>query len=91
MTALPLPETLDHISAPEISKTLLAHRGTDIVLDAAAVQRLSAIGIELLIAARKQWEADGARIEINNWSDIALTTMDRIGATTDMLQTGGAK
>lgn len=91
MTALTLPETLDHITAPEISKTLLAHRGTDIVLDAGAVQRLSAIGVELLIAARKQWEADSARIEIINWPDIALTAMQRVGATTEMLQTGGAK
>lgn len=88
MNALTLPETLDQITAPELSKTLLAHRGTDIVLDASPLQRLSAIGLEMLIAARKQWEADGARIEIRDWSDAAMTAMGRIGATPDMLQSG---
>lgn len=86
MTALPLPQTLDQITAPELSKSLIAHRGTNIVLDASGVTRLSAIGVEMLIAARKQWDADGARITITGWSDIALTSMERIGANPEMLQ-----
>ena len=54
MTALPLPETLDRKAASELSKALLTHRGADIVLDAAPVRKLGAIGVELLIAARLQ-------------------------------------
>lgn len=90
VTALPLPETLDRKAVSEFSKALLAHRGADIVLDAGGVRKLAAIGVEMLIAARLQWQADGARLEIRGWSEGALQTTQRIGAAPEMLQTGGA-
>lgn len=91
MTALPLPETLDRKAASELSKALLTHRGADIVLDAAPVRKLGAIGVELLIAARLQWQNDGAGFEIRNWPDAAMQVLDRIGATPEIFQAGGAR
>lgn len=88
MTALNLPETLDRKAVSELSKTLLTYRGSDLVLDAASVRKLSAIGVELLIAARLQWQSDAVRLEIRDWPADALQTLQRIGAAPEMLQTG---
>ncbi|WP_410218963.1 STAS domain-containing protein [Paracoccus sp. (in: a-proteobacteria)] len=88
MHALPLPETFDRKAAATFSRSLLDHRGTDAVLDASGVQRLGAIGVELLIAARKQWQVDGKALSIKDASQSFLDTLGDIGTSLDSLQTG---
>lgn len=89
MPALTLPEILDRKAAYELSKTLLEHRGSEIDLDAGGIQRLGAIGVEVLLAAKQQWHAEAIEFQINNWSEAALQALEAIGASPDLFQTGG--
>lgn len=88
MPALTLPETLDRKAAFELSKTLLEHRGSEIELDASGIQRLGAIGVEVLIAAQRLWHGEGIGFQIDNWSEPALQSLNAIGVTPDLFQTG---
>lgn len=87
MPSMPLPETLDLGAASEFAAQLLTQRGSDICLDGSPVRKLSAIGLEMLIAASAQWRADGHAFEISGWSDAAVETMSTLGA--DPLQLFG--
>lgn len=88
MPALTLPETLDRKAAFELSKTLLEHRGSEIELDASGIHRLGAIGVEVLIAAQRQWQAESIKFQVDNWSEAALQALDAIGASPDLFQPG---
>ncbi|MEQ5793602.1 STAS domain-containing protein [Paracoccus sp. NFXS7] len=89
MHALPLPETFDRKAVSAFARTLLDHRGADAVLDASGVARMGTLAVELLIAARKQWRADGKTLSIRDASDPFLTTIQAVGASVQLLQTGG--
>lgn len=89
MHALPLPETFDRKAVSAFARTLLDHRGADAVLDASPVRRMGTLAVEMLISARKQWQADGRSLTIREASDPFLTTLEAVGATVDLLQTGG--
>lgn len=91
MTTLTLPETLDRKTVAELSRKLLAHRGAAIVLDAGSVRKLGTIGFEMLTAARHQWQADGMPIEFCNWTEDAIQTLNRIGASPEMLSNGAGQ
>ena len=88
MTILTLPEALDRKALSDLSKTLLSHRGNAIVLDAAAVRKITTIGTEMLVAARHQWQADGVKFVIQNWTDEGVQALSRIGASQEMLSGG---
>lgn len=88
MLALTLPETLDRRTVAELSKTLLAHRGTNLMLDAAPVQRIAAEGLELLIAAACQWRADGAEMDSQNWTEAAQADLANFGTGAEMFTAG---
>ncbi|WCR00330.1 STAS domain-containing protein [Paracoccus aestuarii] len=89
MHALPLPETFDRKAVSAFARTLLDHRGADAVLDASQVRRMGTLAVEMLISARKQWQADGRSLTIREASDPFLTTLEAVGASVDLLQTGG--
>ncbi|RJK92442.1 STAS domain-containing protein, partial [Paracoccus aestuarii] len=59
------------------------------VLDASQVRRMGTLAVEMLISARKQWQADGRSLTIREASDPFLTTLEAVGASVDLLQTGG--
>lgn len=88
MTILTLPETLDRKAISDLSEKLLTHRGSEIVMDAAGLRKISTLGIEMLIAARHQWNSDGANIELRNWTDELLAALDRVGARSSLLSNG---
>ena len=50
---------------------------------------MGTLAVELLIAARKQWQADGKTLSIRDASDPFLTTIQAVGASVQLLQTGG--
>ena len=91
MTTLTLPETLDRKTVTELSRKLLAHRGTAIAIDAGSVRKLGTIGFEMLIAVRHQWQSDGMTIEFRNWTEDAIQTLNRIGASPEMLSDGAGQ
>lgn len=87
MNALPLPETLDRKATSELARLLLEQRGLDAVLDAARVTRVGALAVDMLISARKQWEADGRTLSIINPSPAFLAGLEALGAQIGLLQT----
>ena len=86
MHALPLPETFDRKAVALFAQTLIDHRGKDAVLDAASVTRIGGPAVELLVAARKQWLADGRSRRVRDPSAAFLATLDDVGASLDLLQ-----
>ena len=69
MAALTLPQVLDLRAAPPLRALLLAHRGADLDLDAAGVERLGGLCLQVLLAARGTWQADGMSLRIVNLSE----------------------
>lgn len=63
-----LPPRLDVPAVPMLREQLLGWRGSDLVVDAAEVEAVSALALEVLVAAARQWSQDGRRIELSNAS-----------------------
>jgi chemotaxis protein CheX len=76
---IPLPKTLDLGAVSDFATHLLPLRGDALQLDAGAVQKLTGIGLEMLVSTAAQWRADGQTFEIVNWSDAALDAMNALG------------
>lgn len=69
MAALTLPQVLDLSAALPLRALLIAHRGADLDLDAAGVERLGGLCLQVLLAARRTWEADRMTLRLLNLSD----------------------
>ncbi len=63
-----LPRRLDVPAIPLLREQLLGRRGSDLVLDAAEVEVVSALALEVLVAVARQWSQDGLHIELRNAS-----------------------
>ncbi len=63
-----LPPRLDAPAVSMLREQLLGRRGSDLVVDAAEVEAVSALALEVLVAAARQWSQDGRRIELRNAS-----------------------
>ncbi|MDQ0465541.1 chemotaxis protein CheX [Caulobacter ginsengisoli] len=59
-----LPETLDMRSAQSLRDQLAAARGAPATLDGSAVRRLGALGLQVLLSAERQWQADGQPLSL---------------------------
>ncbi len=88
MPSITLPKTLDLGAVPELAAQILARRGDALLLDAGALQKLTGIGLEVLVAAAAQWRADGHGFAIVNWTEDALGTLDAVGADPALLFEG---
>jgi len=64
--AVVLPECLDLPAATPLARTLRARRGAPIVLDAAPVRQVGAQCVQVLLSARRTWDADGLPLSIVN-------------------------
>jgi chemotaxis protein CheX len=87
---LKLPQTLDVAAVRAVRENLMGRRGTPTTLDVSDVERIGALGIELLVAARRQWLADGSSIQIVGLSDTVRDAFADIGldaATLDVRNT----
>ncbi|MBB3999632.1 STAS domain-containing protein [Aureimonas pseudogalii] len=74
---LTLAPVLDITAAAALHAELLARRGAPLGLDAAEVRRLGGQCLQLLVSARKTWEADGLALTLTATSpaferDLAL-------------------
>jgi chemotaxis protein CheX len=69
MAALDLAPVLDPFAAVPLSLLLLAHRGQDLELDASAVTRLGGQCLQVLLSARRTWNADQKSFRLVNPSD----------------------
>lgn len=56
---LKLPEHLDVAGARSVHEDLLGLRGRAVSIDAEAVRKAGALGLEVLLSAARQWREDG--------------------------------
>lgn len=75
-----LPDVLDQRGAQNVSQQLIALVGQPLVIDASALRRLGAVGLEMLIATQRQWREDGANFHIQDWSPESLDMLMRLGS-----------
>ncbi len=69
MPTLSLSPVLDLNAAAPLRSLILMHRGQDLDIDAANVERVGGLCIQVLLAARQTWAADQKTIRIINLSD----------------------
>jgi anti-anti-sigma regulatory factor len=74
-----LPEVLNRSNANKISEQILTLVGSELSVDASSLRDLSAMGLEMLISSKKQWQQDGLSFEIINWPEAILVEMSSIG------------
>lgn len=74
-----LPDRLDTSAAPALLAGLLERRGRPLVLDASGVGLIGALGFEILLAARRQWQADAQHLVIDAPSDPFRATAETLG------------
>ncbi|WP_297491521.1 STAS domain-containing protein [Acidocella sp.] len=79
--ALELPTILDLIAAPGLLEAFISRRGRALAVDAGAVQRLGAQCLQVLLAARAAWVADGMALALENPSDEFSATLELLGAS----------
>lgn len=80
---LNLPVRLDSSGAPSLLDLLMARRGQPLILDASAVEVIGALSLEVMIAAGRQWEADGQTLAIANPSERYLASCAALGLRPD--------
>lgn len=81
MTApIRLEPNLDIRAAAPLREILLASRGGPVVLDAGQVSRLGALCLQVLLAAKGDWNAKGMPFSIQNPSAAFTETLRLFGA-----------
>ncbi len=67
-----LPDRLDTASAPGLADALRGRMGEVLTLDGAAVRNVGALGLQVLVAANRQWREDGNELCLENPSDALI-------------------
>jgi chemotaxis protein CheX len=63
-TRFALPAQLDTAGAAALAAELTALRGRPLTLDASAVERVGALGLQVLLSARVTWARDGEKLAV---------------------------
>lgn len=87
---IPLPDSLDPKSSKKFAAELLERLGQDIRLDAVHLTKLHTIGVEMLIAARKLWDASEASFQIHGLSNEILEILNQIGLDAELREAESA-
>jgi len=53
--------------------------GSELKVDASSLRVLSAIGLEMIIACKKQWQTDGLSFEVVHWPKGIIDELSAIG------------
>jgi chemotaxis protein CheX len=76
---------LDLNEATALHEKLLALKGSDIVIDASAVERVGTLCVQVLMAGAKTWEEDHLSFTFSKVSDAFEKTTQLIGVEIDHL------
>ncbi len=74
-----LPPRLDPAAGLQLRDQLLARRGNDLVLDASGVTSLSALALEVVIAAALRWQVDRRSLRVVGPSTAWEATCNTLG------------
>lgn len=79
MGTIGLPCRMDHAGVDRLRKDIESARGDALCLQAGAVEFLGGAGLELLLAARAEWQANALDFFISDPSRSFLEGLDRLG------------
>lgn len=82
---LKLPDNLDLNAASAMHAQLLEMKGQEIEVDASEVKKPGAQCIQVLVAAKKSWDADDKSLVIGSMSDAFENTLKILGISGDVL------
>lgn len=85
---MPLPDSLDLAAAKPLAAALLRRRGRPIVLDAASVHQLGAQCVQVLLSAKRTWDADGFALSIVNCAPRMIEDLRLLGIDSTALTFG---
>jgi chemotaxis protein CheX len=77
---LRLGQVLDLNAAAPLVNEFLALRGRNVDVDASGVERLGAQCLQVLLSARRTWDADGAEFAVVSPSSEFTSTLALLGA-----------
>ncbi len=83
-----LPEALDLTAAAPLAESLLHCLGEDLIIDAAAVRRLGASCLQVLIAAARAWKREGDTLILERPSPRFLEDLSLLGYEPETLLNG---
>jgi chemotaxis protein CheX len=86
--ALRLPDCLDLLAATPLARALLERRGAPIVLDGSAVHQLGAQCVQVLLSAKRTWDADGVPLSIVNCAPRMIEDLQLLGIDSATLTSG---
>ncbi len=82
-TRLDLARRLDLPAVGPLRRDILARRGGDLALDAAEVDHLGALALQVIRAAARTWCDDGHALSMQNASDTLSDQLALLGFTAD--------
>ena len=85
MGRLVLTEVLDLNAVSPLKAQILALRGSALEVDASAVRRLGGLCLQVLLAAKAAWDADGQAFSVTNASE-SFAEASRLFGAKDALQ-----
>lgn len=74
-----LPEHFDGNTVAQITSELLARRGSPVELKGGRVKSVGVLGLQVLMAARKQWCDDDAQFRVIEPSDAMVSAGQVLG------------
>ncbi|MGD0564715.1 MAG: STAS domain-containing protein [Roseiarcus sp.] len=86
--ALRLPDCLDLLAATPLARALLERRGAPIVLDGSSVHQLGAQCVQVLLSAKRTWDADGIALSIVNCAPRMIEDLQLLGIDSATLTSG---
>jgi chemotaxis protein CheX len=82
---LSLGKVLDLNEASSLHGKLMGLRGSNLTIDASAVERAGALCVQVIMSAAKSWEEDKHSFKFSKISDALAKTMQLIGVNYDRL------
>jgi chemotaxis protein CheX len=83
-----LPDVIDLAAVSPLAAELAGLRGAALTVDAAGVERIGGLGVQLLLAAQKQWRTDGHDFVVVNPSERFSECVKQMAAKDSLLQEG---
>lgn len=84
---LKLPDNLDLNAVSAMHTELISLKGQDVEIDAADVRKSGAQCVQVLLAAKKTWDADGKSLMIGTMSEAFGNTLKLLGISGEVLPT----
>lgn len=82
---LSLDSVLDLNAAGSLHTKLLGLRGSDLVIDASAVEKVGTPCIQVIMSAQKTWESENKSLTFSKMSDPLMKTMQLSGVNYELM------